>query len=146
MVSTKDVVEEYGYSAGKVWNELNTHGPLNEKDLIKNTRLPKNNIYAAIGWLARENKIQFENNLYILGETNLTDYIGNDAGKIWETLVKHKEIDISSISRLAKVKEINVYHALGWLAREDKIQLKKGLLNTMYYKIQIKNSSPKNIK
>jgi hypothetical protein len=139
-VSTKDVVEEFGYCAGRVWKELNTHGPLNEKDLLKNTRLQKNNLYAAIGWLARENKIQFENNLYILGETNLTDNIGNIAGKIWETLEKHKEIDISSISRLAKINETNVYHALGWLAREDKIQVKKGLLNTMYYKIQIKKS------
>ena len=138
MVSTKDVVEEFGYSAGKVWNELNTHGPLNEKDLLKNTKLPKNDIYAAIGWLARENKIQYENNLYLLGETNLSDEIGKDAGKIWETLEKHKEIDISSISRIAKIKETNVYHALGWLAREDKILVKKGLLNTMYFKIQLK--------
>ena len=138
MVSTKDVVEEFGYSAGKVWKELNTHGPLNEKDLLKNTRLPKNNIYAAIGWLARENKIQFENNMYIIGETNLTDDIGKDAGKIWETLEKHKEIDISSLSRLTKIREVNIYHALGWLARENKILVKKGLLNTMYFKIQLK--------
>ena len=139
MVSTKDVVEEFGYSAGKVWNELSTHGPLNEKDLLKNTKLSKNNVYAAIGWLARENKIQYENNMYILGETNLTDEIGKAAGKIWETLEKHKEIDIPSISKLTNIKEINVYNALGWLAREDKIYVKKGLLNTMYFKIQIKN-------
>jgi hypothetical protein len=138
VVSTKDVVEEYGYSAGKVWKELSTHGPLNEKDLLKNTRLPKNNIHAAIGWLARENKIQYENNMYLLGETNLTDEIGKDAGKIWETLEKHKEIDINSISRIAKINEPNIHHALGWLAREDKIHIKKGLLNTMYFKIQLK--------
>ena len=139
MVSTKDVVEEFGYSAGKVWKELSTHGPLNEKDLLKNTRLSKNNVYAAIGWLARENKIQYENNMYILGETNLTDEIGKTAGKIWETLEKHKEIDISSISRITNIKENNVYNALGWLAREDKIYVKKGLLNTMYFKIQLKD-------
>lgn len=138
MVSTKDIVEEFGYSAGKIWNELNIHGPLNEKELMKNTKLPKNNFHAAIGWLARENKIQFENNLYILGETNLTDAIGKDAGKIWKTLEKCKETDVPSITRFAKVKETNVYHALGWLAREDKIQIKKGLLNTMYFKIQLK--------
>ena len=138
MVSTKDVVEEFGNSAGKVWKELDTHGPLNEKDLQKNTKLPKNNIHAAIGWLARENKIQYENNMYILGESNLTDEIGKDAGRIWETLEKHKEIDIQSISRIAKINENNVYHALGWLAREDKISVKKGLLNTMYFKIQLK--------
>jgi len=143
VVSTKDVVEEFGYSAGKVWNELNTHGPLNEKELIKNTRLLKNNFYAAIGWLARENKIQFENNLYILGETNLTGEIGKYAGKIWETLDKFKETDVSSIIKLAKVKETNIYHALGWLAREDKIIIKKGLLNTMYFKIQLKNTPTK---
>lgn len=138
MVSTKDVVEEFGNSAGKVWMELNSHGPLNEKDLLKNTRLSKNNVYAAIGWLARENKIQYENNMYILGETNLKDEIGKDAGKIWETLEKHKEIDIHSISRIAKINEASLYYALGWLAREDKILVKKGLLNTMYFKIQLK--------
>ena len=135
----KDVVEEFGDNAGKVWNELNTHGPLNEKDLIKITKLSKNNVYAAIGWLAREDKIQLENNLYILGETNLKDEIGKNAGKIWETLEKYKEVDISSIPKLTNIKEINVYNALGWLAREDKIQIKKGLLNTMYFKIQLKN-------
>jgi hypothetical protein len=139
VVSTKDVVEEFGYSAGKVWKELSTHGPLNEKDLLKNTRLSKNNVCAAIGWLARENKVQYENNMYILGETNLTDKIGKTVGKIWETLEKHKEIDISSISRITNIKENNVYFALGWLAREDKIFVKKGLLNTMYFKIQLKN-------
>jgi hypothetical protein len=139
----KDVVEEFGNNAGKIWNELKTHGPLNDKDLIKITKLSKNNIYAAIGWLARENKIQLENNLYILGETNLTDEIGKNAGKIWETLEKYKEVEISSIPKLTNMKEINVYNAIGWLAREDKIQIKKGLLNTMYFKIQIKNPLPK---
>ena len=138
MVSTKDVVEEYGYSAGKVWKELSTHGPLNEKDLLKNTRLSRNNVYAAIGWLARENKVLYENNMYILGETNLEDEIGETAGKIWETLEKHKEMDIHSISKITNKNENDVYHALGWLAREDKILVKKGLLNTMYFKIQLK--------
>jgi hypothetical protein len=138
VVSTKDVVEEFGNSAGKIWKELNNHGPLNEKDLLKITRLPKNNVHAAIGWLARENKIQYENNMYVLGETNLSNEIGRDAGKIWETLEKHKEMDISSISRYAKLTETDLYYALGWLAREDKILVKKGLLNTMYFKIQLK--------
>ena len=135
---TKNIIEEFGNSAGKVWNAINTHGPLNEKDLIKNTKLTKNDLYAAIGWLARENKIQLENNLYILGDTNLTDLIGTDAGKIWKTLEACKEIDISSIARLSKVKEVNVYHALGWLAREDKILVKQGIIKTKSYKIQIK--------
>jgi len=139
VVSTKDIVEEFGINAGKVWNELKTHGPLNEKELLKNTKLAKNNLYAAIGWLARENKIQLENNLYVLGDTNLTEDIGKSAGKIWQTIEKHKEIDVSSIPKLAKLKEMKVYNALGWLAREDKIQVKKGLLNTMYYKVQLKN-------
>ena len=139
MVPTKNVIEEYGESAGKVWNAINTYGPLNEKELLKNTKLPKNDLHAAIGWLARENKIQLENNLYILGETNLTDEIGSNAGKILKTLETCKEIDVPSISRITKVKENNIYHALGWLAREDKIQVKKGLLNTMYFKIQMKS-------
>ena len=40
--------------------------------------------------------------------------IGNTAGKIWETLRKKEEIEVS---RLPSV----VYQALGWLARENRL-------------------------
>ena len=138
MVFTKDVIDEFGQSAGKVWRTINTHGPLTEKELIKNTKLAKKNFYAAIGWLARENKIHLENELYILGETNLTDEIGTGAGKVLNTIEVCGEVDVSSISRLIDVDETNVYHALGWLAREDKIQAKKGRIKQSPIKFKLK--------
>ena len=138
MVFTKDVIDEFGQSAGKVWRAINTHGPLTEKELIKNTKLTKKIFYAAIGWLARENKIHLENELYILGETNLTDEIGTGAGKVLNTIEVCGEIDVSSISRLIEVKETDVYNALGWLAREDKIQAKKGRLKQSPIKYKLK--------
>ena len=138
MVFTKDIVNEFGQSAGKVWRAINTHGPQTEKALIKNTKLTKKNFYAAIGWLARENKILLENDLYILGETNLTNEIGTGAGKVLNTIEVCGEIDVSSISRLIEVEVTNVYHALGWLAREDKIQAKKGRLKQSPIKYKLK--------
>ena len=138
MVCTKNVIDEYGQSAGKVWRAINTHGPLTEKELIKNTRLTKKNFYAAIGWLARENKINLDNNLYNLGETNLTNDIGTGAGKVLNTIEVCGEIDVSSISKLIEVKETDVYHALGWLAREDKIQAMKGRLKQSPLKFKLK--------
>lgn len=138
MVFTKDVIDEFGQSAGKVWRAINTHGPLTKKELIKNTRLTKKNFYAAIGWLARENKIHLENNLYILSETNLTDEIGTGAGKVLNTIEVCGEIDVPSISRLIEVEETDIYHALGWLAREDKIQAKKGRLKQSPIKFKLK--------
>jgi len=138
VVCTKNIIDEFGQSAGKVWKAINTHGPLTEKEIIKNTRLTKKNLYAAIGWLARENKINLDNNLYNLGETNLTNEIGLGAGKVLNTIEVCGEIDVASITRLIEVKEIDVYHALGWLAREDKIQAKKGRLKQSPVKFILK--------
>ena len=52
------ITENVGANAGKVWTTLDMHGPLTFTNLLKNTRLSLNDLYAAIGWLARENKIQ----------------------------------------------------------------------------------------
>lgn len=122
----KTITEEFGQNAGKVWWAIHSHGSLEESKLMKNTKLDEKKLYTAIGWLARENKICKNNNFYNLGETNLTDKIGVDAGKIWDTLNQWGEIDVSSIARITNIEERDVYSALGWLAREDKIQAKKG--------------------
>lgn len=78
-------------------------------------------MYAAIGWLARENKIRKEKDTYALGETNLVPTIGKDAGKIWRTLEIWGEVDAISLSRLSRIVEHDVFTAVGWLAREGKI-------------------------
>jgi hypothetical protein len=121
----KKINEEFGKKAGKVWRVINTFGNINEPQLLQKTKLNENNLFAAIGWLARENKICKIDQYYALGETNLTDEIGQNAGKIWNLLHEHGEIDVSSICKFSKISEKDIFSALGWLARENKIEAKK---------------------
>jgi hypothetical protein len=115
-------IKNFGRNAGKIWTALNTHGPLNQSALIKNTKLSLNDFYAGIGWLARENKIYKDRIFYKLGETNLTNKIGEKAGKIWRLIDSKGQVDMSSIVKKTQIKIQDAYSALGWLAREDKIK------------------------
>lgn len=128
--------EKFGRNAGKVWVALNKKGPLNETSLIRNTKLSENDLYAAVGWLARENKIYKDGNLYRLGQTNLTGKIGLNAGKVWKTLNSQKEIDISSISKINQIDTRDAYSALGWLARENKVEGTKPKTNQFKFKLK----------
>lgn len=49
--------EIIGSWAGLVWSALNEADALGLKQLKKITKLKEKELYAAIGWLARENKI-----------------------------------------------------------------------------------------
>ena len=53
-------IEVIGINAGLVWNALNDNGKLPLKEIKKATKLKEKEIYAALGWLAREGKISFE--------------------------------------------------------------------------------------
>ena len=117
--------EEYGQYAGKIWETLNTMGPLSETNILKTTKLDEKTFHAAVGWLARENKICRNGTVYKLGESNLIPKIGADAGKVWKTLDAWGEIDVSNITKLTQIDEKEAYSALGWLARENKIDAKK---------------------
>ena len=110
-----------GDRAGTIWQILQNHGPLSETELLNLTHLIEPQLYTAIGWLARENKIRKEHDLYILGETNLVPLIGKDAGKIWRTLEIWGEVDVQSLSRLSRIVENDVFTAVGWLTREGKV-------------------------
>ncbi len=116
-----EIVSLFGNPAGTIWQILHERGPLSEPELLALTHLSEPQLYAAIGWLARENKIRKENNTYILGETNLGPFIGKDAGKIWRTLEIWGEVDVLSLSRLSRIVEHDVFTAVGWLAREGKV-------------------------
>lgn len=116
-----EIVSLFGNPAGTIWQILHDRGPLSEPELLALTHLPEPQLYAAIGWLARENKIRKENNTYMLGETNLGPFIGKDAGKIWRTLEIWGEVDVLSLSRLSRIIEHDVFTAVGWLAREGKV-------------------------
>ena len=117
-----DMINSFEQSVGKVWKALNSKGALTENKLIWGTKLENNMFYSAVGWLARENKICKEDNTYKLGETNLTSKIGKDAGKVWRVLDTWGEVDVISISRLARIEEEDASSAIGWLAREGKIE------------------------
>ena len=120
-----DVVEEFGLNAGRVWNALNECGPLTEAQLMEETCLRQHELSAAIGWLARENKIRKEGEHYSLGETNLTIKIGENAGKVWDLLQTWNEVNSTHIADLIEVEPCETHSALGWLAREGKIDLNR---------------------
>jgi len=122
-----NVYDEIGRHAGELWRTLNTYGPLPEMKLMEACKLQEDEFYTAIGWLARENKICKTGALYRLGDTNLTSKIGNDAGRIWKVLETRGTFDVSDISVLSQLDERDAYSALGWLARENKIEAKTSL-------------------
>ena len=51
--------EKIGINAGVVWKVL-SNGKLEVKTLKKAVKLAEKDLYAALGWLAREEKIFFE--------------------------------------------------------------------------------------
>jgi len=51
---------EIGHVAGDVWGALSRKGPLTIATLKKEVAAPSDFVLAAIGWLARENKLSFE--------------------------------------------------------------------------------------
>jgi len=117
-----NIVEECGRNAGKIWETLRTYGPQQETKLMNLTKLKEHEFYAAVGWLARENKISREGTTYKLGETNLTNKIGFAAGKVYTTFETTKEADVSEIPQLTDLEPKDVHAAIGWLARENKIE------------------------
>jgi hypothetical protein len=58
--TSEDVELIFGMNAGTIWRSLNQKGPMTISDLAKATALLPEDIYGALGWLARENKIFVE--------------------------------------------------------------------------------------
>ena len=52
---------EIGHVAGDVWGTLARSGPLTVAALKKEVKAPGDLVAAAIGWLAREDKLEFSN-------------------------------------------------------------------------------------
>jgi hypothetical protein len=48
-----------GEAAGVVWSYLAAHGPTSLTVLAKGVGVPRDTLLQALGWLARENKIDF---------------------------------------------------------------------------------------
>ena len=55
------MIELIGTNAGKVWNALHDGGKMSLKALKKATKIKaEKDMYAALGWLAKEGKLAFE--------------------------------------------------------------------------------------
>jgi hypothetical protein len=119
-----DVEKTIGNNAGRIWTFLSEEGPQVRSKIIEKTQMAEEEFFGAIGWLARENKIRKEKRTFSIGETNLTDKVGDNAGKVWDVLHKRNDLDITGIARLSKVKKRDCYSAIGWLAREGKVTAK----------------------
>ncbi len=63
MAGTTEVcgVDQIGETAGAVWGALAEHGPLTVARLVKEINAPRDVVLQAVGWLAREHKIDIEN-------------------------------------------------------------------------------------
>ena len=58
------MIESIGMNAGLVWNALNEGGRMDVKSIKKATKIKTDKeLYAAFGWLAKENKIAFEESM-----------------------------------------------------------------------------------
>lgn len=52
------LIEKIGYNAGLIWSAL-LSGELSVKALKKATKLTEKDLNMALGWLARESKVKF---------------------------------------------------------------------------------------
>lgn len=52
-----------------------------------------------------------------------TEVIGTNAGTVWVALSTADALGIKQLKKITKLKEKEVYAALGWLAREGKINI-----------------------
>ena len=50
-----------------------------------------------------------------------TEAIGTWAGLVWEALNESDVLGTKQIKKMTKLKDKELYAALGWLAREDKV-------------------------
>ncbi len=53
-------IEKIGTNAGYVWTALNETEALGVKQIKKITKLKDKEVYAALGWLAREGKVNID--------------------------------------------------------------------------------------
>lgn len=54
------------------------------------------------------------------------DTIGTNAGSVWNALNEADALGLKQIKKITKLKDKELYAALGWLAREGKIVIAEG--------------------
>jgi len=55
----------------------------------------------------------------------MNEEIGRIAGEIWQLLTERGEMSLSSVVMALNTSQSTAYMALGWLAREDKLEFVK---------------------
>ncbi|NMC21655.1 MAG: winged helix-turn-helix domain-containing protein [Thermogutta sp.] len=60
MAAAEDHVARIGQTAGLVWNALHSGGAMSLSRLIKEIGRPRDEVMQAVGWLAREDKLTFQ--------------------------------------------------------------------------------------
>ncbi len=110
-----------GLNAGKIWKLLSTQVTQTKHQICAKENLSDNAFYEALGWLARENKVRNDGEFFRLGETNLTEKIGENAGIVLKVLCE-LPYSVTPIHDLVVMTEHELHQALGWLAREGKLE------------------------
>jgi hypothetical protein len=59
-MTTTCLTTHIGKMAGLVWHALTEHGPMSLTRLVKTVDAPRDIVMQAVGWLAREDKIDIE--------------------------------------------------------------------------------------
>lgn len=118
-----DLKEKIGNEAGAVWNAILASDQASFTKIRNETQLKNNEVYEAIGWLAREDKVKREGRRYKLDSTNLTPEIGENAGKIYDALHENNQLTMNDLLKSGRINRKNVWTAIGWLAREDKLEM-----------------------
>jgi len=96
---------------------------LKEEALRQNTKLAGDELWTALAG-SHEKEVCRVNNMYKLGDTNLTPKIGVDAGKVWNTVARQgRWISLPSHESHRLPRWMRTRHS--WLARENKVQLQK---------------------
>ena len=55
--------------------------------------------------------------------TMTVDLIGTNAGLVWQALTTADALGMKQLKKVTKLKDKEVYTALGWLAREGKVNI-----------------------
>ena len=59
-VTTSSSVDHIGETAGTVWHVLKEHGPMTLAKLVRELGVTRDRAALAVGWLAREDKVDIE--------------------------------------------------------------------------------------
>ena len=59
-VTAMGTIDQIGETAGQVWRCLRDNGPMSLAKLTKQMDAPRDSVMQAVGWLAREDKVEIE--------------------------------------------------------------------------------------